>query len=86
MAFYARENYLQGYLAEAKSYQRPIICNQYEYVSEIFDAHLYEKALFLNYIRDILGENEFQKSIHFYLTHHAYKPVETKILLMLFNT
>lgn len=80
--FYARENYLQGYLAEAKSYQRPIICNQYEYVSEIFDAHLYEKgALFLNYIRDILGENEFQKSIHFYLTHHAYKPVETKDLI-----
>lgn len=80
--FYARENYLKGYLNEAKSYLRPVVCNQYEFVSEIFDAHLYEKgALFLNYLRDLLGEKEFQNSVHYYLTHFAFQAVETKDLI-----
>ncbi|WGL60261.1 M1 family aminopeptidase [Pigmentibacter sp. JX0631] len=85
--FYAHDNYLAGYLGEAKSYIRPIVCNQYEFVSEIFDAHLYEKgALFLNYLRDILGENEFKNSIHYYLTHNAFKAVETKDLINAIQT
>ncbi|KAB8040350.1 hypothetical protein GCL60_00095 [Silvanigrella paludirubra] len=80
--FYARENYLKGYLSESKTYIRPLVCNQYEFPSEIFDAHLYEKgALFLNYLRDILGESSFQKSINYYLTEYSYKPVETKDLM-----
>lgn len=85
--FYAHDNYLAGYLSESKSYIRPIVCNQYEYVSEIFDAHLYEKgALFLNYLRDILGENEFKNSVHYYLTHNAFKAVETKDLINAIQT
>ena len=80
--FYARENYLSGYLNESKSYLRPMVCNQYEFISEIFDAHLYEKgALFLNYLRDILGEKTFQKCVNHYLKEYSYKPVETKDLI-----
>lgn len=80
--FYAQENFLKSYLEESKSYIRPIVCNQYEFVSEIFDAHLYQKgALFLNYLRDILGEDAYQKSIHYYLNKFSFKPVETKDLI-----
>ncbi len=80
--FYARENFLKSYLAESKSYMRPIVCNQYEFPSEIFDAHLYQKgALFLNYLRDILGEDLYQKSVQYYLNKYSFKSVETKDLI-----
>ncbi|APJ04143.1 M1 family aminopeptidase [Silvanigrella aquatica] len=80
--FYARDNYLNQYLSDSKTYIRPIVCNQYEFPSEIFDSHLYEKgALFLNYLRDILGEENFKKSVHNYLKENAFKPVETNNLI-----
>lgn len=80
--FYAKENFLKSYLEESKTYMRPIVCNQYEYISEIFDAHLYEKsALFLNYLRDILGEKNFQNSVNYYLKNHSFNSVETKDLI-----
>ncbi|BBH53577.1 M1 family metallopeptidase [Fluviispira sanaruensis] len=80
--FYARDHFLSGYLSEAKSYLRPIVCSQYEYPAEIFDAHLYQKAaLFLNYLRDIMGEIIFKKSINHYLNKNAYKAVETADLM-----
>ncbi|RDB35608.1 MAG: hypothetical protein DCC88_09345 [Spirobacillus cienkowskii] len=80
--FYAREDYLKNYLSESKSYLRSIVCNVYEFPSEIFDSHLYEKAaLVLNYIRDLLGEKDFCKSVNYYLNTHAFKAVETKDLL-----
>jgi aminopeptidase N len=80
--FYARENFLKSYLTESKSYIRPIVCNHYEFASEIFDAHLYHKgALFLNYLRDILGEEPYQKSVQYYLNKYSFKFVETKDLI-----
>ena len=80
--FYAREHFLKGYLAESKSYIRPIVSKQYEFASEIFDAHLYQKgALFLNYLRDLLGEESYKNSVNHYLNKYSYKPVETKDLI-----
>lgn len=77
--FYALDFYRSGYLNEAKSYQRPLVCNHYEYVSEIFDAHLYEKgALVLNYLRDLLGVAKFRDSVHRYLADNAYSPVTSE--------
>jgi aminopeptidase N len=77
--FYGLDFYRSGYLAEAKSYQRPLVCNHYEYVSEIFDAHLYEKgALVLNYLRDLLGAAKFRDSVHRYLADNSYRPVTSE--------
>lgn len=76
--FYALDDYLPGYLGEAKTYKRPLVFNRYEFVSEIFDRHLYEKgALVLNHLRDTLGETAFRKAVGHYLQTNAYKPVRT---------
>ena len=80
--FYALENYLEGYLSEADSYMRPLVFNQYEFVSEIFDAHLYEKgALVLNHLRDWIGENQFRAVVGSYLRANEFKPVTTSDLM-----
>lgn len=80
--FYLKENFQEGYLEESKTYQRPIVFNQFEYVSEIFDAHLYDKgALVLNHLRDTLGEEAFRRAVGYYLTKHQFSPVTTQDLI-----
>ncbi len=80
--FYLKENFQEGYLSESKTYQRPIVFNQFEFVSEIFDAHLYDKgALVLNHLRDTLGEDAFRRAVGHYLTKHQFSPVSTQDLI-----
>ncbi|MEY2987166.1 MAG: hypothetical protein RJB13_687, partial [Pseudomonadota bacterium] len=80
--FYLMDSFQDGYLAESKTYQRPIVYNQFEYVSEIFDAHLYDKgALVLNHLRDTLGEDAFRRAVGHYLTKHQFSPVTTQDLI-----
>lgn len=80
--FYLMENFQHGYLEESKTYQRPIVFNQFEFVSEIFDAHLYDKgALVLNHLRDTLGEEAFRRAVGHYLTKHQFAPVSTQDLI-----
>ena len=80
--FYLMENFQKGYLEESKTYQRPIVFNQFEFVSEIFDAHLYDKgALVLNQLRDTIGEDAFRRAVGHYLTKHQFSPVSTQDLI-----
>ncbi|MEY4064271.1 MAG: hypothetical protein RIR26_479 [Pseudomonadota bacterium] len=80
--FYLMDNFQSGYLEEARTYQRPIVFNQFEFVSEIFDAHLYDKgALVLNQLRDTLGEEAFRRAVGHYLTKHQFSPVTTQDLI-----
>jgi len=80
--FYLIEHFQKGYLAESKTYQRPIVFNQFEFVSEIFDSHLYEKgALVLNYLRDVIGEDSFRRAVGYYLTKHQFAAVTTHDLV-----
>lgn len=76
--FYGVNFFREGYLAESQTYVRPLVCNHYEFVSEIFDAHLYEKgALVLAHLSDLLGENRFRDAVRRYLDTNALKPVTT---------
>lgn len=80
--FYLKDHFQEGYLAESRTYQRPIVFNQFEFVSEIFDAHLYDKgALVLNHLRDTLGEDAFRRAVGHYLTKHQFSPVSTQDLI-----
>ena len=72
------QNMKDSYFLETKSYIRPIVCKNYEYPSEIFDRHLYQKgAMVLNYIRDYLGNDNFKKGIHHYLKKNQFSSVQT---------
>lgn len=80
--FYALNNYRSGYLNEAKTYTRPLVCNHYEFVSEIFDAHLYEKgAMVLRHLSDLLGEKVFRQVVGSYLRQNQFRPVSTPLLM-----
>jgi hypothetical protein len=80
--FYALQNFREGYLGEARVYTRPLVCNHYEFVSEIFDAHLYDKgAMILNHLRDLLGDGPFRDAVRHYLETHAFGSVTTGDLM-----
>ena len=85
--FYSLQHYREGYLSEAKVYVRPLVCNHYEFVSEIFDAHLYEKgAMVLRYLSDLLGESRFRDSVRHYLESSAFRHVTTGVLMRSIET
>ena len=76
--FYSQENFLSSYLEESQTYQRPIVANQYEFPSEVFDGHLYDKgALVLRYIRDLTGSILFKQGVSQYLKDHEFQTVST---------
>ena len=70
---------LKDHLEEdQEKYRRPIVCNTYLEPIDLFDTHLYQKGgLVLNLLRAELGEANFWKSIHHYVTTHRGKSVET---------
>ena len=69
----------EAYLNEAKNrYVRPIVFNRWEYPSQNFDRHTYQKgALVLHMLRDYLGEENFKRTLNHFLTTHAFSPVNT---------
>jgi aminopeptidase N len=72
---------LDAYLSEAGSYQRPILCRQFDEPIDIFDRHLYEKGCrVLHMLRHELGEENFWRAIHLYAERHARGSVETRDL------
>lgn len=80
--FYMHSEIRPGYLSESASYMRPLVTNHYEFVSEIFDAHLYQKgAMVLHHLRDVLGEEDFRSSVKRYLEKNAFAPVVTRDLM-----
>jgi aminopeptidase N len=76
--FYQEFECKQGYLDEAATYLRAVVTNHYEFPSEIFDAHLYQKgSMILHCLRSMLGEKIFKKSVGTYLQRHKFMPVTT---------
>jgi len=74
---------LNVYLGEAKSsYERPIVCRDYDEPIDLFDRHLYQKGgLVLHMLRRRLGDEAFFSGIHNYLTAHRGSIVETNNLV-----
>jgi hypothetical protein len=76
--FYVLDHVMKSYQEEAKGYERPVVCRTYEFVSEIFDAHLYEKGgTVLRYISQRMGAENFRKGVGHYLKSHAYSTATT---------
>ena len=70
----------EAYFNEARMrYQRPIVFKRWEYPSQNFDRHTYQKgAVILAMLSDVMGERSFQRAMRHFLTRHAFQPVETQ--------
>jgi aminopeptidase N len=70
---------LDAYLGEfAQSYDRPIVCKDYQAPIDLFDRHLYEKgSLVLHMLRRKLGSEIFWSAIRDYVSSHENGIVET---------
>ncbi|HKQ18757.1 MAG TPA: M1 family aminopeptidase, partial [Candidatus Eisenbacteria bacterium] len=86
-ADFARLEQMCSYLVEDSSeYRRRIVETRYEYATEIFDRHLYEKgALVLHMLRSVVGDEPWRRSLKRYLARHAFRPVETSDLRRAFE-
>jgi aminopeptidase N len=70
-----------SYLAESGTYQRPIVCRQYEEPIDLFDSHLYEKGgRVLHMLRHEVGEEAFWRALALYAERHRNRSVETRDL------
>jgi aminopeptidase N len=78
-ADFARLEQMCSYLVEdGGDYRRRVVETRYEFPTEIFDRHLYEKgALILHMLRAILGDGPWRRSLRRYVNRHAFGPVET---------
>jgi aminopeptidase N len=75
-----------SYLSEAGTYQRPIVCRQYEEPIDLFDRHLYEKGgRVLHMLRHEVGEDPFWRALSLYAQRHLNKTVETRDLARAFE-
>jgi aminopeptidase N len=81
-ADFGRLEQMCSYLVEDGSdYRRKLVERRYEYPTEIFDRHLYEKgALALHMLRATLGDDAWRRSLRRYVRAHAFGPVETSDL------
>lgn len=63
-------------------YRRPLVTRNYKNTNDLFDRHLYEKgSVILHMIRNLLGEENWWRSINVYLNRHREKGVETVDLI-----
>ncbi len=69
-----------------EEYRRAIVTNVYEYPSELFDRHLYEKgSRVLHMLRYEVGDDVFWSSISDYLKTYGGKSVDTYDLMRIFK-
>jgi aminopeptidase N len=78
-ADFGRLEQMCSYLVEDGSeYRRPLVERRYQYPTEIFDRHLYEKgAIVLHQLRAVLGDAAWRRSLKRYVHRHEQGPVET---------
>jgi aminopeptidase N len=70
-----------SYLAESGTYQRAIVCRQYEEPIDLFDSHLYEKGgRVLHMLRHEIGDEAFWRALALYAERHLHRSVETRDL------
>ena len=78
-----RDYYVKGladtYFAEYRGrYRRPIVSQHYREPIDLFDRHLYQKAVLVRHmLRYILGDEGYYNSVKTYLTDNAFGSVET---------
>lgn len=79
------DNY-EKYLQEAKDKNVDLIRFYYNSAEDMFDRHSYEKGgLLLHYLREIVGDEAFFKSIELYLKSNQFKAVEISHLRLAFE-
>jgi aminopeptidase N len=72
----------ETYFSEDVRYRRPIVTHIYKEPIDLFDAHLYPGgAVRLHYLKSIVGEPLFRKTLALFLKRHEYGLVETVDLL-----
>ncbi len=73
----------QAYFDEDRErYRRPLVTRNYKNTNDLFDRHLYEKgSLILHMVRNLVGDENFWRSINLYLTRHRTLGVETVNLI-----
>jgi aminopeptidase N len=77
----------QSYFNEDKNrYRRPIVKNEWERGSDVFDAHLYPGAAWRYYmLRHLVGEERWWKILGEWMTRFSYKSAYTHDLESLFT-
>lgn len=79
------ENY-DKYMTEASGKNVDLVRFYYEDREDMFDRHSYEKGgLLLHYLRHIIGDEAFFKSLELYLKTNQFKPVEIHQLRLAFE-
>jgi len=77
-----RAGALASYLAEARSYRRPIVTDLYSDPNRMFDRHTYQKgSLVLHMLRRQMGDADFFYGLGYYLRRHAYGVADTHDLI-----
>jgi aminopeptidase N len=80
--YYSYQDWKEYLADDQGKYRRPIVCNTYIEPIDLFDTHLYQKGgLVLNLLRHVLGEDQFWKSVNFYVNRHRGQNVETLDLI-----
>lgn len=79
------QNY-KGYLQESEQKNVPLIRFYYNDKEDMFDRHSYEKGgLILHYLRYVVGDEAFFKSLELYLKNNQFKSVEIHQLRLAFE-
>jgi aminopeptidase N len=74
-----KNNQDQYYQAWGRGQRRPIVTHNYAGPESVFDAYAYPRGgAVLHMLRTFLGEDNWWRSIHHYLTKYAHQPVETE--------
>ncbi len=73
----------EAYFAEAASrYRRPVVFRRWEFPSQNFDRHTYQKgAAILAMLTDLLGDAHWERTMQHFLSKHAFEPVATSDLM-----
>ncbi len=80
-----QENY-EKYLQEAQMKNVDLVRFYYDDREDMFDRHSYEKGgLVLHYLRNIVGDEAFFKSLEVYLRNNQFKTVEVHQLRLAFE-
>ncbi len=85
-ADYKLQENFDKYMVEAKDLNVDLIRFRYDDREDMFDRHSYEKGgLLLHYLRKIVGDDAFFKSLELYLKTNQFKPVEVHQLRLAFE-
>ncbi|MHB8572725.1 MAG: M1 family aminopeptidase [Candidatus Dormibacteria bacterium] len=69
------------YLAEDGRYRRPVVERRFRVPTELFDSHLYEKGGWVLWmLRNLLGDQDFQRGLRAYIKRHRLGLVTTEDL------